>query len=80
MFCGKGTTRFLGRNFLLPSKSFLYTKDHSQMQQVARAIALSKAQRDQILVTWQTTRPRRFDDQTPLNGSVRFNSALPFQL
>ncbi|WP_412058044.1 hypothetical protein [Bartonella sp. DGB2] len=50
------------------------------MQQVARAIALSKAQRDQILVTWQTTRPRRFDDQTPLNGSVRFNSALPFQL
>jgi len=54
--------------------------DPQKRDGIARAIALSKAVRDEILVSFQTSRPINFTDMIPLDGSVKFNSRIDHRL
>jgi len=54
--------------------------DPQKRDGVARAVVLSKAVRDKILVSFQTSRFINFTDTIPLDGSLKFNARMDNRL
>jgi len=59
-------TGILGYHVLVPD-------DAKKRNAVARAVVLSKAVRDEVLVSFQTRRFLKFADQISLDGGIKFN-------
>lgn len=59
---------------------YAMAEDRSAQTNANLAVRVSKAARDQILVTHKTMRLRTFSDGIPLDGSFRFGARVPFRL
>jgi len=65
---------FMGHGFL--GRHFIMAQDKQKREGVRRAVVLSKAARDKILVSHQTSRPLTFGDGAAFGGSITFNARI----